>query len=98
MSSLFKKTNHVVDSHVTVYSRDQHGLVVVFQQHVLVGVVHNGEDVGRHFLLPLTTVHLHDSVGIDGQSLVGVHSDTKQTGICLEWYITSSNSKTWPEN
>ena len=98
MDFTLQPLNHVTLYHVTCYSRDQHRLVVVLQQHVLVSVVHNGEDVRGHFLLPLTTVHFHDSVGIDGQSLVGVHSDTKQTGICLEWYITSSNSKTWPEN
>ena len=70
---------------MSVYSRDQHRLVVVFKQHVLVGVVNNGEDVGRHFLFPLTAVHLYDSASVDGKSSVRVHSDTKETRVCLEY-------------
>ena len=84
MDFTLRPLNHVTLYHVTCYSRDQHRLVVVFKQHVLVGVVNNGEDVGRHFLFPLTTVHLHDGTSVDGKSSVRVHSDTKQTGVCLK--------------
>ena len=63
--------------------RNQHRLVVVLDQHVLVGGIDDGEDVRRHFRGTFSTVQLDDLVGIDGQSHVGVDGDAEKTGVGL---------------
>lgn len=53
-------------------------------QHVDVSTVRNGEDVWWDFITPLTTVHLGASVGVYGESLVGIDGDTEQARIRLQ--------------
>lgn len=52
-------------------------------QHVDVGTVRNGEDVGWHFRTTLTTVKLGTTEGVHGESLVRVDSHTEETGVSL---------------
>jgi len=42
--------------------------------------------MGRHFITPLTTVHLSATVGVYGEALVGVDGDTEKAGVGLQKY------------
>jgi hypothetical protein len=53
-------------------------------QHVDISAVRNGENVGRHFITPLTTVHLGATVGVHREALVGVDGDAEKAGIGLQ--------------
>ena len=66
------------------HSRNQHGLVLVVLQHVLVCSVDDGEHVGWHFDLPLATEHADAAVIVDGKATVRVDSDTEQTRVGLK--------------
>ena len=43
-------------------------------QHVLVGVIGDGEQMGWHFNLPLSPVFGNNGVFVDGEATVGVDS------------------------
>lgn len=62
---------------------NQHRLIHVVGQHVDVGTVRNGKNMGWHFITALTTVHLSATVGIDGVALVGIDGNAEKTGIGL---------------
>ena len=63
--------------------RNQHRLVLAILQHSLVGVVRNGEEMGRHLSLSASLVGLDDLGGVDGQAAVGVHSHAEQARVRL---------------
>lgn len=63
--------------------RNQHRLILVVGQHVYVGTVGNGENVGRHLRTTLATVEPGTSCGVHGESLVGVDSHTEETRVRL---------------
>ena len=44
----------------------------------------NGEDVGWNFIPPLATVDTDSPHGVDGEPLVGVDSDTEETGVGVD--------------
>ena len=50
----------------------------------MVGTLSDSEDVRRHFVPPLTTVETHGPHGVDGEPLVGVDSDTEETGVGVD--------------
>lgn len=52
-------------------------------QHVDIGAVGNGEDVGRHLRTALASVEFGTSVCVHRESLVGVDSDAEETGVGL---------------
>ena len=52
--------------------------------HELVGVVRNGEQMGRHFGSPLSAVLLDQGARVDGQSAVRVDSHAEQSGVGLK--------------
>ena len=54
-------------------------------QHVLVGVVRDGEEMGRHLSFPLAPVLVNDALCVDGQSSVGVDGHAEQAGVGLQW-------------
>lgn len=56
---------------------------VLTGQHVDVGTVRNGENVGWNFITALATVHLSTPVGIYREPLVRVDSDAEQARIGL---------------
>ena len=62
-------------------------------QHVDVGTVRNGEDVGWHFISPLASVELGAPVGVHRVALVGVDSHAEQTGVGLQ--TTHTTLDTW---
>lgn len=53
-------------------------------QHVLVGVVGDGEQVRGHFQLPLAAVLGNDGVEVNRESTVGIHGDAEQARVSLE--------------
>ena len=53
-------------------------------QHVVVGVIGDGENVRRHFRLSLALVATDDVVVIDGKPFVGVDSDTEETRVGVD--------------
>ena len=61
-------------THVYTYIYSQPTL-----QHVSVGIVRDGEDVGWHLCLPPAPVHLHHRLGVDREHAVGVDGHTEQS-------------------
>ncbi len=51
---------------------------VLTLHHVVVGVVSDGEEMGRHFRAPLAPVLADDVLCVDGQTLVRVDGHTEQ--------------------
>lgn len=68
-------------------SGNQHRLVGVVGQHVDVGTVRDGENVGWHLITALATVHLSATVRVHGVTLVGVDGDTEKAGVGLQRWI-----------
>ena len=52
-------------------------------KHVAVGVVSDGEQMGRHLSPALALVLVDDVLGVDGQTPVGVDHDAEQTRVGL---------------
>ena len=53
-------------------------------QHVLVGIVGDGEQMWGHFNSPLSPIFLDDGVLVDGEATVGVDGDAKESRVCLQ--------------
>lgn len=66
------------------YLRNQHRLILVVGQHVDVGTVRNGENVGWNFITPLTTVQFGATVCVYGVTFVRIDSDTEKSGVGLD--------------
>ena len=56
---------------------------VLTGQHVGVGTIRNGENVGWDFITPSALVDLDDTVGVDGVTLVGIDGNAEQAGVGL---------------
>lgn len=63
--------------------RNQKGLVLAIVEHGTVGSVRNSEDVGSHFVPPLSGVHCNDLRSVNGEPLVGVHGDQEKARVGL---------------
>lgn len=70
----------------TRFTGNQHRLVLVVGQHVNIGTIRNGEQMGRHFITTLATVHLGDTQGVQRPTLVGIDDNAEQSGVGL-WVI-----------
>ena len=68
----------------TRLTSNQHRLVLAVAQHIVVGVVRDGVDVGRHLSLTLVLVAHDDVVVVDGKPLVGVDGDTEETRVGVD--------------
>lgn len=53
-------------------------------EHVDVGSIRNGKNVGRHFITPLAAVQFGAPRGIHGESFVRINSHAEQAGIGLQ--------------
>ena len=53
-------------------------------QHIVVGIVGDGVDVGRHLSLALVLVAHDDVVVVDGEPLVGIDGDAEETGVGVD--------------
>lgn len=58
--------------------------VQLTRQHVYVSSIRDGENVGRHFATPLTTVQLGTTAGIHGVSLVRIDGHAEQARVGLQ--------------
>lgn len=56
---------------------------VLTGQHLSVGTVRDGKEMGWHFIVSTTTVDLHDTVRVDGKAFVGIDYNAKQTRVGL---------------
>lgn len=52
-------------------------------QHVDVGAVGNGENMGWHFITTLATVQLSATQSVYGVTLVGIDSNAEKSGVSL---------------
>ena len=67
-----------------ILTSNEHRLILAIAQHVVVGIVRDRVDVGRHFSLALILVANDNVVVVDGEPLVGVDSDTEETGVGID--------------
>lgn len=67
----------------TRLSSDQHRLILVVGQHVDVGTVRDGENVGWHLVTALATVHLGATHRVHGEPLVRIDGDAEKSGVGL---------------
>lgn len=63
---------------------NQHRLIHVVGQHVDVGTVRDGENMGWHLITALATVHLSATVGIHRVALVRIDGNAEKTGVGLD--------------
>lgn len=63
---------------------DQHRLILVVGQHVDVGTVRDGENVGWHLVTALATVHLGATHRVHGEPLVRIDGDAEKTRVGLQ--------------
>lgn len=61
--------------------------VALTGQHVDVGTVGDGEDVGWDLATPLTTVQFGTTMCVHRVSLVGIDGHTEKTGVCLQIFL-----------
>lgn len=52
----------------------------------MVGVVGDGEKMGRHFGPPLSLVFLDDTVGVDWKPSVGIDDDAEKSRVGLKQF------------
>ena len=67
--------------HQTV-SNDKNHLLT--EAHGVIGTLSNGKDVRGDLVPPLTAVETDGPHGVDGEPLVGVHSDTEEAGVGVD--------------
>lgn len=69
------------------YLRNQHGLVLAILQHVLVSIVTDGEDMGRHFISSLSSVGKHDGIRVNWKAAIGIDGHTEKPRVSLKIII-----------
>merc|ERR1719195_2183612 len=68
----------------TGLSCDQHGVVLLVLQHVPVGALGNGPQMGWDLITPLAKVDLAHSVGVQRITLVGVDNNHEETRVGMD--------------
>merc|ERR1719322_673753 len=63
---------------------DQHGVVLLVGQHVPVGSLSNGPQMGWDLITSLAKVDLADSVGVQRITLVGVDNNNEETRVGVD--------------
>merc|ERR1719443_1191546 len=63
---------------------DQHGVVLLVLQHVPVGSLSNGPEMGWDLITSLTKIDLADSVGVQRITLVGVDNNNEETRVGVD--------------
>lgn len=59
--------------------------------HVLVGTLRNGEDVGRALVTPLVGVDFHGPDRVDWVTDIGVNGDAEEAGVGLNKFGKNTN-------
>lgn len=70
--------------HSSLHLRDQHGLILTILQHIMVCIVTNWEDMGRHFWAAFSSVCKHNLLCVNGKSAIRIDGHTEQTRVCLQ--------------
>lgn len=68
----------------TRLSSNQHRLVLMVGQHLDVRVVRDGENMGRHLITALATVHLRATVGVHRVALVRIDGNAEKARVRLD--------------
>merc|ERR550532_63808 len=68
----------------TGLSGDQHGVVLLVAQHVPVGALSDGPQMGRDLITPLAEVDLAHSVGVERVTLVRVDNNHEETRVGVD--------------
>merc|ERR1719486_1636542 len=63
---------------------DQHGVVLLVLEHVPVGALSNGPEMGWALVPPLAKVDLAHPVGVERVTLVGVDNHNEETGVGVD--------------
>ena len=53
-------------------------------QHIIVRIVRNGENMGRHFILSFSLIDTNHVVIVNGQPFVGVDRDTEKARVSVD--------------
>ena len=56
---------------------------IITKAHRMVGSLSDGEDVGRDFIPPLSTIEIDGPHGVDWEPFVRIDGDTEQSGVGL---------------
>merc|ERR1719232_1966310 len=68
----------------TRLASDQHGVVLLVLQHVPVGTLSNGPQMGRDLIPPLAKIDLAHSVGVQRITLVGVDNNHEEARVGVD--------------
>lgn len=63
-------------------------------QHVNIGIVRNGKDVGRHFGASLATVHVNNLLSVNREVPVGIDNDAEKARVGLKENVKKIKSIT----
>lgn len=74
---------YIYTCQVSKYLRDQHRLVLAILQHVMIGIVTNGEDMGWHLRSAFTSVCKDNLLCVDRKSSVWIDGNTEKARVCL---------------
>ncbi len=75
--------NNTHATKIQASSRNQDGLVLVVDQHVLVGIVHNGKHVRGHLSPSLPSEVRDHFIRVNGQSSVRIDCHAEETRVSL---------------
>jgi len=59
-------------------------LIFGVDQHAAVGSFRDGPQVRRDFISPLANIELDNRLGVDGETLVGIHNNTEETRVGVD--------------
>merc|ERR1712142_279294 len=77
----------------TRLTSNENRLVLANIHHTLVGALSNTEDMGWALIPPQAHVDLHSTLGVDGEALVRIDSDTEKTRIGIDKLILVPNHR-----
>ena len=79
---VIKKIGYSHNPHPTQFFRQF--IEALTQAHGMIGSLSNGKDMRWHLIPPLASVQSNSSHGVDGEPLVGVHSNTEEPRVGLK--------------
>merc|ERR1719471_957658 len=77
----------------TRLTSNENGLILAIVHHTLVGAFSNTKDMRGAFSPPQTNVHLHGTLGVDGETNVGVDGNTEETRVGVDKLVLVPNHR-----
>jgi hypothetical protein len=77
----------------TGLTSDQHGLVLVLVEHCTVGLISDGEHVGRLLIATTATIAIDGETVVDGESLVRIQHHKEETRVGVDNVTVVTNAK-----